>query len=68
MFIRNAFPEDRQSILDLMAPYNMHHVPSPEMPALETRFFISPKKTVKLPVRPALNYYPRKLARLRLWQ
>lgn len=38
--IRFARPEDIPSIIELMRPYNMHHIPSPEMGALDYKCFI----------------------------
>lgn len=37
--IRYATAADVPDILRLLEPYNMHHVPSPEMPELDPRFF-----------------------------
>ena len=40
--ISRAGPDDREQILAVMRPANMHHVPSPEMGELElTRFFVA---------------------------
>lgn len=40
--IRPARPEDRAAILGCMRPWNMHHVPSPEMERIElARFFVA---------------------------
>lgn len=33
--VDRAHPEDLQDILLVMRPWNMHHVPSPEMPSLD---------------------------------
>ncbi len=38
--IRFARPEEIPSIIELMRPYNMHHIPSPEMGALDYKCFI----------------------------
>jgi uncharacterized protein (DUF849 family)/N-acetylglutamate synthase-like GNAT family acetyltransferase len=38
--IRFARPEDLSGIIDLMKPYNMHHIPSPEMGPLDDKCFI----------------------------
>jgi len=38
--IRFARPEDIPGIIDLMRPYNMHHIPSPEMGPLDDKCFI----------------------------
>lgn len=38
--IRFARPEDIKTIIELMRPYNMHHIPSPEMGLLDDKFFI----------------------------
>jgi uncharacterized protein (DUF849 family)/N-acetylglutamate synthase-like GNAT family acetyltransferase len=39
MKIRRANPEDRNSILSVMKPWNMHHVPSEEMEELDINCF-----------------------------
>jgi len=40
--IRKALPGDYEAILKVMAPWNMHHVPSPEMEALNLdNFFVA---------------------------
>src|SRR5262245_7210378 len=40
--IRPAIQEDRDAVLSVMEPWNMHHVPSPEMEALDLDcFFIA---------------------------
>lgn len=38
--IRFARPGDISGIIELMKPYNMHHIPSPEMGALDYKCFI----------------------------
>ncbi|MFA5322531.1 MAG: GNAT family N-acetyltransferase [Smithella sp.] len=38
--IRFARPEDIPCIIELMRPYNMHHIPSPEMGSLDYKCFI----------------------------
>lgn len=38
--IRFARPNDIPCIIELMRPYNMHHIPSPEMGPLDDKFFI----------------------------
>lgn len=38
--IRFARPGDIPCIIELMRPYNMHHIPSPEMGLLDDKFFI----------------------------
>ena len=38
--IRFARPEDIGAIIELMRPFNMHHIPSPEMGPLDDKFFI----------------------------
>lgn len=38
--IRFGRPEDIPSIISLMEPYNMHHIPSPEMGELNYKFFL----------------------------
>jgi|GEM_PF-9324 len=37
--IRKAASDDYQGILDVMRPWNMHHVPSPEMPEIDMNCF-----------------------------
>lgn len=37
--IERARPKDRDAILEVMRPWNMHHVPSPEMEELDTSCF-----------------------------
>jgi N-acetylglutamate synthase-like GNAT family acetyltransferase len=37
--IRYAQKDDVPAILKVLENYNMHHVPSPEMPDLDYRFF-----------------------------
>lgn len=37
--IRHARRDDIPDILHVLAKYNMHHIPSPEMPELDHRFF-----------------------------
>ena len=37
--IRRATPEDREAVLAVMRPWNMHHVPSPEMESLDLSCF-----------------------------
>jgi len=37
--IRKAVPSDRDAILAVMRPWNMHHVPSPEMESLDLDCF-----------------------------
>jgi ribosomal-protein-alanine N-acetyltransferase len=40
--LRPARPEDRDAILECLRPWNMHHVPSPEMERIELdRFFVA---------------------------
>lgn len=39
ILIEPAREEDRSAILEVMRPYNMHHVPSPEMPELDLDCF-----------------------------
>lgn len=40
--IERAVKEDREAILDVMRPWNMHHVPSPEMEELDlNNFFVA---------------------------
>lgn len=40
--IQKARPEDRDAILAVMRPWNMHHVPSPEMRSIDlARFFVA---------------------------
>src|SRR5687768_4113767 len=40
--IRRARPNEGAAILEIMRPWNMHHVPSPEMGALDlTCFFVA---------------------------
>lgn len=40
--LRPARPEDRDAVLECLRPWNMHHVPSPEMERLELeRFFVA---------------------------
>jgi len=39
VIIRRAQPEDRQAILEVMRPWNMHHVPSPEMESIDVSCF-----------------------------
>lgn len=39
MKIRNAIPKDREEILKVMKPWNMHHVPSEEMEELDLSCF-----------------------------
>ena len=40
--IRHARPDEREAILAVMEPWNMHHVPSPEMEELDlTCFFVA---------------------------
>lgn len=39
ILIEPARKEDRSAILEVMRPYNMHHVPSPEMPELDLDCF-----------------------------
>jgi len=42
ILITNAEAGDGPAILDVMRPWNMHHVPSPEMEALDlSKFFIA---------------------------
>lgn len=38
--IRFARPEEIRDIIELMRPYNMHHIPSPEMSPLDDKRFI----------------------------
>ena len=38
--IRFTKPKDIPSIISLMEPYNMHHIPSPEMGELDDKFFL----------------------------
>ena len=46
--IRFARPEDIPSIIELMRPYNMHHIPSPEMGALDYKHFIVAEQNGRL--------------------
>ncbi len=40
--LRPARPDDRDAILECLRPWNMHHVPSPEMEQVELdRFFVA---------------------------
>ena len=40
--LRPARPDDRDAILECLRPWNMHHVPSPEMERIELdRFFVA---------------------------
>lgn len=40
--LRPARPDDRDAILECLRPWNLHHVPSPEMERLELdRFFVA---------------------------
>ncbi len=39
VIIRRAQPEDREAILEVMRPWNMHHVPSPEMESIDLSCF-----------------------------
>ncbi|MBN1363219.1 MAG: GNAT family N-acetyltransferase [Syntrophaceae bacterium] len=38
--IRFARSDEIPAIIELMRPYNMHHIPSPEMGALDHKFFV----------------------------
>jgi ribosomal-protein-alanine N-acetyltransferase len=46
--IRFARPEDVPNIIDLMRPYNMHHIPSPEMNTLDYKCFVVAEQKEKL--------------------
>lgn len=46
--IRFARPEDIPSIIELMRPYNMHHIPSPEMGALDYKCFMVAERNGRL--------------------
>lgn len=40
--IENALESDRQAILDVMRPWNMHHIPSPEMEEMDiSSYFVA---------------------------
>ena len=45
---RFAQPSDIPEIINLMRPYNMHHIPSAEMPMLDDKYFIVAEKDGKL--------------------
>ena len=46
--IRFAHPGDISGIIELMRPYNMHHIPSPEMGPLDNKCFIVAEHAGKL--------------------
>lgn len=46
--IRFANPADIPGIIDLMQPYNMHHIPSPEMGPLDDKCFIVAEQNGRL--------------------
>jgi ribosomal protein S18 acetylase RimI-like enzyme len=39
VIIQKARPEDREAVLEVMRPWNMHHVPSPEMESIDLSCF-----------------------------
>ncbi|MBN1866994.1 GNAT family N-acetyltransferase [Candidatus Sumerlaeota bacterium] len=42
--IEKARPEDREAILEVMRPWNMHHVPSPEMETMDLSMYFVARK------------------------
>jgi 3-keto-5-aminohexanoate cleavage enzyme len=45
--IRRAYPDEGPAILEIMRPWNMHHVPSPEMESLDLDcFFVAEQNGV----------------------
>jgi len=46
--IRFARPEEIPAITELMRPYNMHHIPSPEMGPLDYKCFIVAEQNGRL--------------------
>lgn len=46
--MRYARSSDIENIINVLAKYNMHHIPSPEMPELDYRFFFVAEDSDKL--------------------